>query len=192
MFNKLCIVAVFAALCMGGSARPPANAPLTVVKANGGSVRIEFDAGVFVHEGSTLTKEWFTANTPDMPVTLLAESGTSIFRSRTLSEYRYKLQVSMNVRSQITAFEIKSVLFDAFGHYIRTIRMSHLSDLPTKPFSTSKDQPIKDDRADLYTSFTFISRVRTSTGKVIEADTDGLFAAAKAVIPSIELKHLLD
>lgn len=142
---------------------------------DGGSVVIPRSGGYFSHnEGSSLRRSWVTLDDVQCPLEII-DAGISIPGEYTASWFRAAGHVKP--RLPISAFEVRFVLIDVFGNFIRT-----LSHTAFKDFAADVEVPLTDswpvqsdhDLLLVHTVVAFVAQVRTSEGSIWQYDIQKL------------------
>ena len=162
----------------------------TPTRADGGSIVIDLGEGYAVNKGSSLRREWVALHDTAMPVDIMGTPGIS-------PEYRgergYEGAAKFNISTQepIAAYEIKFVLFDVWGDFLRTYSMHRITDLPAGTSECSAEWRIpEEEQAGYAHSVCFVSRVLTQNGRMVVANDDAVVAQMKAISNSIKKEDL--
>jgi hypothetical protein len=171
-----------------GEQQPPSNRPntTTVSRGSGGSVTTNLGYNIKVNPNSTLEREWVTAHDSLSPADLVGTVGviTAYKDGGTYSsgEYRYRATVPINFREDVTAIEVRFVLFDIWGQFTKTLTSTEVEDVAagtTKTFTPEWTVYDENTVSEHYASIAYVARVRTKSGRVFEADYGPVVAEAK-------------
>lgn len=141
---------------------------------DGGSVVIPQEYGSDHNEGSSLRRSWVTLDDVQCPLEII-DAGISIPGERLNTWFRAAGHVKP--RLPISAFEVRFILIDVFGNFIRT-----LSHTVFKDFSADVEVPLTDswsvqsdhDLLLVHTVVAFVAQVRTSEGSIWRYDVQEL------------------
>ena len=140
---------------------------------DGGSVVIP---GTFsnYHEGSSLRRDWVTLDDVQCPLEII-DAGISIPGEHQLSWFRAVGHVKP--RSPIAAFEVRFILIDVFGNFIRTLSHTVLKDFAADievPLTESWSVQSDHDLLLVHKVVAFVAQVRTSKGSIWRYDVQKL------------------
>ena len=160
----------------------------TFSRASGGSATTKLGYGISVNPGSSLEREWITAHDTTMPAFLDSTVGIrTIYKSGggySSGEYQYVSSVRIKARDSVAAIEIRFVLFDIWGNFVKTLSDTEIEDIPGGSYrSFTPRWRIWDENevSEHYASVAYISRIRTTAGKVYEADFEPILAEAQKI-----------
>lgn len=175
------------------------NKPPSVVKPNsiiierydGNSVVTKLDAKHSINPDSTLNREWFSLRDVDAPLLLDGQASLDVrYRS---GEYEYVLDYSLVAREPITAYEIRVHVFDPFGNLIRSLTTTELIDVKTSLGLRGFWKVLSESEASqAYASLSYVSQVRTATGKVYEIDRNSVVEFAAKVGRRLKASDLIN
>jgi len=144
--------------------------------------------GLLQNKESSLTQEWVVIDEPRMTVRFLDVCGvTTKYDKARSSEYSqsylYTVQHQwISGSTPLSAIEFRFLTFNVWGSHVRTLCASNIKDYrtDTKYWEDSQWRLFSDHEAwEHFASIGYVARVRTSQGKVIEADTDLILREAK-------------
>jgi len=150
------------------------------------------------NEKSKLFREWIILDDPRLPL------GFDVAKTQGLNtgkkynghsfDWLFKNRTYLVVRSEaITAFEIRHLTFDVWGNHFRTLTGTEIADHAVAS-AIQLDHTwnlYSDSEAwDFYASITYVARVRTAAGKVIEAETDVVLREARRFSEKFTVEQL--
>lgn len=141
--------------------------------ADGGSVITNLGYNIKVNDGSSLSRSWITLNDTDCPVQI-ENAGIS---TRYLEDYWFDGNGSLSSSVPITAFNVRYVLYDIFGHHIKTLSDKEVVDVAVGEkisLSKSRWRAWESEVSELLTVVAFVAQVRTADGKVWRYDEDAI------------------
>lgn len=152
----------------------PALAQSMSERANGGSMKTDLGYGIVINKASAMTREWIAIRNPNLPVNFVGTPGViTTYRSeRNSSNYYYELNTKISVTEPIAAIEILVVCFDIWGKPTKTLSTTEVQDFGVGEHAYSAQWKIfrETEVSEHYASIAYVSRVRTASGRVIEAD----------------------
>lgn len=144
---------------------------ITVNNYDGGSVVTELGHGIKVNAQSTLIRSWVVFNDSSCPVHLDRSGLKSIYGDR---EYNYIPEGNASVRENVTAFDVRFILYDVFGDHIKTLTCGQVKDIPTGAVIELKNlgswRALEIEISGLLTIVSFVAQVRTSSGIIWKYD----------------------
>lgn len=156
-------------------------APLEVKERDGFPIDINLSGAGTLHPSSTLQRRSLTINDASCPVQV--DRGT-VFIS--YDSRRTRLELSSNIliepKDQVTAIEVKYLVYGVFGDHIMTLKGSKVTDLPKETNMSSEYGYLSDSKiAETYMTIAYVSRVRLASGKVWKADEKAIAAEVRKV-----------
>jgi hypothetical protein len=153
--------------------------PVRVERAGAGTMQTDLGLGVVLNQSSTLPREAVLIHDTRLPVEIQQDVGIrTIYEDR---GYRYSTSIRLNPTEDLTAVEVRYVIFDVWGDKVRTLSLTEVSDMKAgvpkelKPrwnlYSESEAKPH-------YASIAYVARVRTAAGRVVYADPSPALAEA--------------
>jgi hypothetical protein len=162
-------------------------------RAPGGSVTTTLGYGIKLNPNSSLQREWITGHDSLAPVDLSGTVGVNTVykpsQGYSSGEYRYEASVPLVVREDISAFEVRVVLFDVWGAFTKTLSYTEIEDVPkgtTKIFTPSWRVYDENEVSEHYASIAYVALVRTKQGRVFEADFQPIVTEAKKLSARFE------
>jgi hypothetical protein len=150
---------------------------VTFTRFGGGSMSTDAGAGMVINRASGLEREWIVVTDERLPVSIIGEAGirtvyVSPHRYR-IGGYEYRSDFSLVARKDIAAVEVRIVVFDVWGDFVRTLSLTQIQDVAAG--ETIRVQPRwqvfrESEVADHYGSLAYVARVRTSSGRILEAE----------------------
>lgn len=142
--------------------------------------------GIRVNPASNLQREWITAHDSLLPVNLVGTVGVvTAYKSGgsySTGNYEYRASVPIQTRDSISAVEIRFVLFDLWGDFVKTLSMTEVEDIPanaTKTFAPTWNLYSENEASEHYASIAYVARARTKAGRVFEANYKPIVTEAR-------------
>ncbi|GJQ22186.1 MAG: hypothetical protein HBSIN02_25410 [Bacteroidia bacterium] len=140
---------------------------IKVSTEDGGSVVTELGYGVKVNKNSTLRRSFITFNDPACPVQLNSAGIKTLYDDRS---YSYKPVGTLNASEQVSAIDVRFLLYDVFGDHIKTLRGTYVGDVAPNNAFQLKDigswRAWENEVSELLTVVSFVAQVRTQSGKL--------------------------
>lgn len=160
-------------------------AELTLSAIDGGTVRTERDYTDPVNPRSSLERIWWILNDSTCPLQI-AEAGITT-RNPSYAREGFYATGSAKASADVSAFEVRFLLFDVFGRHMKTLSMTKVEDI-----QAGIDYPLEGvwdagpaDLSELLTIVTLVSQVRGGDGSVwsldLEATTEQIRDAELAI-----------
>jgi hypothetical protein len=167
----------------------PSRPNTTVIShGTGGSAVTRLGYGISVNPKSSLEREWITAQDTLLPARLDGTIGVrtvySAGSSYSSGEYHYLATVPVIVTDAISALEVRFVLFDIWGDFVKTLSETEIEDIPAgakRTFSPRWRVWDENEVSEHYASLAYVARVRTKSGQVFEANDDPIVAEARKI-----------
>jgi hypothetical protein len=131
---------------------------------------------------TSLMMEWIVIDDPRLPVQFSEECGVipsidshELFEGRGEGFFCYQGEIAVRVRDEnITAYEMRFLLFDVWGSHVQTLSAVEVRDL--MPFQCHRDEyrwtmSNEAEGREHHASIGYIARVRTQRGLVLNAET---------------------
>jgi len=170
---KHIVLIVFAILAVCSNAIDESN----VTRASGGSIKTELGYGIVLNKESSLQREWITIHNNAIPADLVGTVGVkTIFEPGgrySSGNYWYKAVYTVKASEDLTAIEVRFLIFDIWGDFLRILSATDIVDLKsgeTRNFDATWNVFSENEVSEYYASIAYIARVRTKTGLVIKAD----------------------
>jgi len=150
--------------------------PIMVTKESGGSIKTSLSATIQINDKSSLNREFIAVHNVSLPVDLVGTPGVrTVYVDDRMGTYRYIAEVPIKVKEAVSAIEYRFILFDIWGDHVRTLTATVIEDLApdqVKSVSPKWNVPFNSESevSDHYASIGYIARVRTTAGRVVEAD----------------------
>ena len=145
---------------------------IKVAKFDGGSVATDLGYGLKVNDQSTLIRSWIVLNDSGCPIQLFGSGIKTIFGDR---EYKYIPDGSAYAKETVTAFDIRFLLYDIFGNYIKTLTGKQVKDIQMGTTIELENignwRTWENEVSDLLTIVSFVAQVRSSSGVIWKCDT---------------------
>lgn len=157
---------------------------VVVIRADGGNIKTNLGYGIILNEKSGLKREWITAQDTLIPARLATTGIKTVYASRSSysSGYEYRADVSIHALEPLSAIEVRFVLFDIWGEFLKTLSLTEVQDVPagaTVKFDPSWNLYSENEASEIYASIAYVARVRTQSGKIFEANYDPIVAEAR-------------
>lgn len=160
---------------------------ITFTRGSGGSIRTNLIGQISLNQDSSLEREWITAHDASLAADLAGTVGISTAWTPPENqfgrgEYKYKAAVPVRVSEALSAIEVRFLLFDVWGDHIRTLTMTDVLDTPAgeqKLFNPTWNLYSENEASEFYASISYIARVRTQAGRVVETDAAPIIEEAK-------------
>jgi hypothetical protein len=153
----------------------PATAIFT--RHSGGTIQTTLGYGIVLNSRSAMAREWVVANDSMLPVRLATPTGVrTVYESGgrySSGSYQYTADIEIETRDSISAFEIRFVLFDVWGEFVKTLTMTEVEDIAPgtrKSFNPKWSLYSENEASEHYASIGYVARVRNSQGRVYEAN----------------------
>lgn len=158
-------------LAQGDTAYKSEKTKLEIETTDGGSVITDLGQGIKVNKNSSLYRKWVVINDTYCPVRL-EKSGiaTRYGGAYSASGYFYTAKGNFQAKESIQALEIRFVLYDVFGNYMATLSTNMVEDIGRDEVKdlvgSGKWDAWESQVSDLLTVVSFVTQVRTTSGKV--------------------------
>jgi hypothetical protein len=142
------------------------SAQIKAVKSVGGSVITDLGMGVKVNKGSSLNREWVLIHDMDCPVQL---NSVGVITTYENSRYSFRPTGGVAVKQPITAFEVRHMLYNVFGEYIKTLSNVEVTDITTGIFEFEKYSSwfaTESQVTEYFTVVSYVAYARTEDGVV--------------------------
>lgn len=156
------------------------SSEIQILRESGGSVQTVLTNNVRLNDKSTLEREFITVVDATLPAQLKGCTGVKTRyesgNGHTAGGYQYAASYSIQASEDLRAVEVRFVLFNIWGRYVRTLGSTKIADIPAtevRHYSPKWNLYSENDEAEAsehYASIAFVSTVRTSAGKVLDAD----------------------
>jgi hypothetical protein len=148
----------------------------------------------FLNKGSSLIREWITVHHAALPAEIEGTSGIGIRYSteRLSSGFRYSTKLRLIVREPIAAAEMRFLVFDIWGQHVRTLSMIEVRDLTAGTYDLSATWNVysENEAIEHYATISYVARVRTASGRVIEANTVPVLLEARKLSAKFSAEDL--
>jgi hypothetical protein len=157
---------------------------VSVTRGPGGSIKTDLGFGVVLNKESSLSREWVTIHDSSLPADLVGTVGihTIYEPDRVRGDYYYQAEYKISARESLSAIEVRFLTFDVWGNPMRPLSATEVFDLKagdSKEFTPRWNAYSENDVSDFYASIAYIARVRTATGKVLDASVPSVLEEAK-------------
>jgi hypothetical protein len=178
---------------------PPHDASLEDLilgKSGGRSVTSASGASLGIPHGTewvTYGREWITFHDASLPADLVGTVGlrASSFQSKYTGnaqggvgtiDFIYTAEYTVDPKEPLYAIDIRFLSFDVWGRHQRSFSATHIQDIEGGkqiPFSLSWKPYPENSVQEFYASIAYIARVRTKSGRIVEADSSPVVEEAK-------------
>lgn len=189
--KAICLIAfLFASTLLAfGQTQPQTH----VTRESGGTIQSDSSLGFPVNRGSSLMREWIAVHDDALPIKMVGTPGVRVVYAsdRATSGYYYRNEIPLEAVEPITAVELRFVILDVFGRYIKTLNFTYISDIEkTDKLLGSWSIPSRTEVSEFYCSIAYIANVRTKAGRVIKGNTDAVVAEAQKMNPKFTAEIL--
>lgn len=164
-------------LCAG-----PLSAQVVRTVVDGGTIVTTLSANIRVNEASTLSRSWVVLNDNAAPMSIKGVGVRTVYANR---EYVFRPEGTVVAQEPIVAFQVRILLFDVFGNHMKTLSGTEVRDLAgSAEFQASEIgswTAYESEVSRYLTSVTFVSYVRTASGRVWAFDEDAVAAELVAI-----------
>ena len=156
---------------------------ISVTRSTERTIQTPLGFGIVLNEKSSLDREWVTVHDPSIPADLVGTTGvdTAYESGRSRADFKCTSTFSVEAREALSAVEIRFLTFDVWGQHKRTLVVTEIADLAagTHAFEAKWRLFSENEASEYYASIAYISRVRTSDGRVVEADAGKVIEEAR-------------
>lgn len=154
-----------------------------VIRGAGGPINYDLGYGIMSNEGSSLSREWYVVNDPDLPVAIDPAGYEGLQTNLTQSSYQYRVKFTLKVSQPVSAVEIVIIPFDVWNNSNRPLGLSEITDMaaPTATVDGVWTVFSENEALGMLTSFAYIDRVRLKDGTVILADREAILDEARKI-----------
>lgn len=170
-------IAVAVVLCALVAAN--ALAAESVTRASGGSVQTKDEDFVFTNRGSSLEREWITVHDDSIPADIPGTIGVRTIYDSDDSAPQYRAEYSIESKEELSAVEVRFLLFDIWGEPTRNLSTTDVMDVSAWVTFDATWRASWNEVRDHYASIAYIARVRTKSGRVIEANIKTVLKEAR-------------
>ena len=164
MMAKALLVATFLFVL---SATPAGAQTISSSITDGGSVVTDLGYNIKVNKGSSLHRSWVVLNDSGCPLQITGAGIRTEYGDR---NYNFKPVGSAKPTVAITAFDLRFLLYDAFGEHMRTLSGTEIADVAAgSSYSLSEIgswRAWENDVSQLLTVVAFVAQVRSSEGSI--------------------------
>jgi hypothetical protein len=179
------------------TAQPAVSAPanVNVTRSDGGSITTNLGYGIAVAKESTLHREWIAIGFRDAPVSIHGVPGVkTIYKSGEYrGEYFYQADFELEAKKDISALEVRFLVFDVWGNHVRTLTFEDVADHKAGSVVSLKGSwnlYSENEVEKHYASIAYVARVRLADGKIIEAPIDAVVEEARKFESRFTAKEL--
>jgi len=141
--------------------------PLRTVTTDGCSVVTELGYGIKINKNSSLRRTLVVINDPNCPVQLDAAGINTEYSDRS---YSYRPTGTAKATENLSAIEIRYLLFDMFGNHIKTLSGTEVADVASGASIQLKEigswRAWEIEVSKLLTIVSFVGNARTANGRV--------------------------
>jgi hypothetical protein len=166
----------------------------SVSKLDGGSVVTPLAYDIKVNGGSSLNRDWYVLNDPKCPLQLQAAGiKTQYKESRVSGDYVYTGSGAVVANEDVTAFEVRFIVFDIFGNHLKTLSATEVEDLKASGsfnFSKSQWRTWENEVSEVLTVVSYVANVRLANGKIWRYETPKLLREIKKLETAVSETQL--
>ena len=175
------------------SQRPLTN--ITLKQQPGGSVVVPLGYGIEVNKGSTLQRAWYVIEDESAPVLIQNAGVKPIYKSESYGgRYHMIASGSLAFSREVTALEVRFMIFDIWGRHIQTLSGTQVKDFSTKTLldlsSIWSWDTYENQVSEYLTSVAFLARARYPDGTVWTFNPDAVFDKVKAITSELTKDEL--
>lgn len=183
----------FLSLATGQQVKPTPtfkSAAVVMDRYGGSSVVTDLGYGISLNKESSLKREWFVIRDETAPAALLGEVGVNVIyksgEKYSSGQYQYEVIYQIKPQEPLTAIELRVHVLDVFGKLLKTLSATQLSDF-SEPKSFTGNWRIwsENEATEAFASVAYIAQVRTTSGRVYEADAKAIFDQVRKVAKRI-------
>ncbi len=170
---------------------------IEVTTVNGGDIKVELGYGIVLNDSSSINREWRAIHDSSIPVRLIGTPGVdAIYQSKTSyssSSYMYKSTFSITPTEPLVAIEMRFLLFDIWGNHTENLSATEILDMEAgKQYDFEGQWKIysENEASEYYSSISYISQVRTKTGKVLSANPESIVMEAQTFSAKFSMEDL--
>lgn len=153
----------------------------TISRIQSGTMKTDLGYGIAMNKESTLAREAITIHDPHLPLAIDENVPVTVSFNSGRSVFNYGASYSITPTEPLSAIEVRFIIFDVFGDRLRVLSGTDVVDMPAgvaKPFNNSWNVLSENEASEFYASIAFIARVRTQSGRVVNADIAPVLAEA--------------
>ena len=119
-------------------------------------------SGVWINEGSTLTRESILFNDPTCPIKVQSHTTKITYKDR---GFRFSARTSIDIKQPIVAVQVRTLLYDVFGQHMKNLGNTEVKDFtPSQSTIDGEWRAYNNEVSDLLTTVTYVARVRLADG----------------------------
>ena len=165
---------------------PRNNGAPVILRDNGGSIQTILGHGIRLNKESTLEREFITVIDPTMPAGLTGCVGIRTVYERETDyrsdQYIYASTFSVKALQDITAFEVRFLLFNIWGRHVQSLTSTEIADVPAGTIRNCDGKWLlygENEACEHYASIAYTATIRTAAGQVYEMDPTPVLEEAK-------------
>lgn len=164
----------------------PKSTTITIERYEGGSVVTNLGYNISLNKNSSIKREWFVVRDENSPVSIEGSTGIQVtYKSGekySSGHYQYNVTYQLKPKEPIAAFEIRIHVLDVFGRLLKTLSATELVDFSDlRSFDSNWRIWSENEASEAFASVAYVAQVRTSTGRVYEADRAAVFDQVRKV-----------
>lgn len=144
---------------------------IVVNEVPGGPMKTDLGYGISVNKYSSMNRRWLIVNSGGCPAVL---SNAGVQTKYVDNGYEFKGDGSLKSSAALQAFEVRFILYDVWGDYMKTLSGTQVQDIPENTefdLSLSGSWYARETEVSEFAlSVAYIARVRTADGKLWTAD----------------------
>jgi hypothetical protein len=149
-----------------------------VTRGTGGTAVTRLGYGISVNPKSSLEREWITAQDTALPARLEGTIGVrTVYKGGSgysSGEYQYLASVPVLASDSLAAIEVRFVLCDIWGNFIKTLSETEIEDVAAgtkRTFTPAWRIWDENEVSEHYASLAYIARVQTRQGESLRRTT---------------------
>jgi len=159
---------------------------LVIERTEGPEVKTTLGYGIVLNKGSSLKREWFVVRDPDAPVQIDGLTGIRVRYNSgerySSGNFEYNATYSIIPKEPVSAVEVRFVVFDVFGRLVRTLSSTEVEDAAAKKeFKAGWRVWSENEASEAFASVAYVAQVRTSAGRVYEANSAAVLEQVRKV-----------
>jgi len=164
---------------------------ISSTRADGGSVVTDLGDGIAVNKGSSRRRQWITLHDPSLPLDISGSAGIQTEWRGTDRGYEGSATYTVHANEPISAFELRVMLFDVWGDFLRTCSDKETRDISAGDTPITSDWTIYDESEVGYVySVAYVARVLTASGKTFQTNDDAVLAEARKISALVRKEDL--
>ena len=171
---------LLASLVLLAAASPSQTAP-TVTHDTGGPIQTPMGFGIVLNKESSLSREWIAVHDPALPADLEGTPGIKTKFDLKKEQFTYFCEYTVEAKEPLTAIELRVLTFDIWGNHAKSLSATEVVDVPVGQRKFTGEWYVlgENEASEEYASIVYLARVRTASGRVVEADPSRVLEEAR-------------